>query len=191
MQDLSRFEPETEVERQLQRKLLALGGSRVAPGPDSYLDAVVKRGQVATGEVALIAGEPSRCYANVAAMWYATGALMRIATGYALGDDGTWHPHAWGLGKGCVIETTERQHTYFGVVLDNVMPEDLEAARQAAIGFCIAHWWGQQPSPAYPLLPPWLSDRRAELASLLGVKLAELPLPPRPPLPAGPLPRPW
>jgi hypothetical protein len=104
----------------LEAKLLSIGGVRVALMPDPHATEIVKRGQIFGGKGSKKArGVPHQCHANVAELWLKRRKQgFAIVTGWTLTKDGCWIQHTWGLQKGQVIETTCKQDTYFGVVLD-------------------------------------------------------------------------
>src|SRR5262249_8464594 len=54
-----------------------------------------------------------------ATLYALSEAAVRIASGYALTEDGLWRQHFWGVdtAAGRVLETTVRRVRYFGVVL--------------------------------------------------------------------------
>ena len=66
-------------------------------------------------------GAPSRCHGNAASLYVFSKGKMRIASGYALADDGLWRQHSWGVGAvdGRVMETTVRSLRYYGFILDD------------------------------------------------------------------------
>lgn len=100
--------------------LLSIGGNLVVP--PMYPDGMVRRLLVdglpfADVPLALEPGEPNDCHGNVVRLWRAGQA--RIATGYALSDDGLWREHSWGVRDGTVVETTEPRQSYWGVLVDD------------------------------------------------------------------------
>lgn len=62
---------------------------------------------------------PSSCHFNAAALWDANrDKPVRIATGYALSDDGIWRQHSWCIfKKEVVVETTVKRVLYFGFAM--------------------------------------------------------------------------
>lgn len=104
----------------LEQRLVGLGGARVVvTGIDEDLDELLDRGVMfdAAGAV-LQRSRMSQCHENAAVL--AAEGRVRIATGYALSDDGIWRQHSWVVGRhdDILIETTERREAYFGVLLD-------------------------------------------------------------------------
>lgn len=111
---------ETPKLQELRNRLLTVGGEAVVlPRIEDDLLSILKRGQEFSGRWSLLRrGEPSRCHANVAALWESSNGFVRICTGYALSRDGVWRQHSWGLtAGGKVLETTERRVRYYGFVL--------------------------------------------------------------------------
>jgi hypothetical protein len=106
----------------LESKLLAIGGTRVVPLPDPYIDLLIQQGQVIAGEPAKkIRGRRCQCHRNVALRYLANPDAYQIATGYGLvASDGWWRQHSWLWDSERVLETTVVRDVYFGVVLDLV-----------------------------------------------------------------------
>ena len=80
------------------------------------------RGQLWYGDnVKLMQGSPSNCHGNSAYLWEKKPKTRKIATGYALSDDGMWRQHSWVVelinGETIIVETTEPRVLYFGFVL--------------------------------------------------------------------------
>ena len=82
-------------------RLLAIGGAETClVGREEERDQMLTRGRAYSGRRAIRrTGERSRCHANVAGLHEQDPAGCRIATGYALSDDGIWRRHSWGLGR--------------------------------------------------------------------------------------------
>jgi hypothetical protein len=61
---------------------------------------------------------PGECHWNVSDSSLITEPGYRIGHGFALGDDGLWYPHSWGIRGGNVVETCplkgEGRAKYFG-----------------------------------------------------------------------------
>jgi hypothetical protein len=108
---------------ELERRLLDLGGTLALLFlPDPHIAALLERDRYSPGARALMRpGEPSACHANAAMLFVWTKGEVRIASGYALSDDGLWRQHSWGVDgdDGRIIETTERRVRYYGFVLDD------------------------------------------------------------------------
>lgn len=91
----------------LERRLLALGGKRVAMLPEPDADRIVREGGVFLGAgPRLSLGEPSGCHGNVARLWL-RNPKVDVVTGWALSPDGCWRQHSWGIEEGRWVETTE------------------------------------------------------------------------------------
>jgi hypothetical protein len=109
----------------LYAKLLAIGGERVLPVPDSHIDILLARGAVfGSAKVRKVSGEPSRCHQNVALHHLSSRGQLQVCTEYALSEDGLWCQHSWLYDGRRVLETTVARCVYFGVRLDS-----LETAR--------------------------------------------------------------
>jgi hypothetical protein len=84
--------------RKLKKKLLSLGGQRIDPRPNPYMDALLKDGQIfPVQRRKLVRGYPSQCHLN-AGLYYTKHqvshqpGVCQIVTGYALGQ-GFWRMH--------------------------------------------------------------------------------------------------
>ena len=67
----------------------------------------------------LLEGQPHECHSNSANLWQSNKDQYRLATGYALSEDGIWRRHSWVLDvNDTLIETTEVRVMYYGVVLN-------------------------------------------------------------------------
>lgn len=103
--------------------LLTLGGEEACLDlrePD--FENICQRGQVWYGDkVNRMRGDRSQCHANSVNLWEQNQDQLRIATGYALSDDGMWRQHTWLIyqrpRQNQVIETTEPRQLYFGFVM--------------------------------------------------------------------------
>ena len=128
------FCKEYPILRQLERKLLSLGGMQVAIQPDEDAESILGLGRTFPARTAVqMEGKMSRCHGNVACIWDADRKRLKIVTGWALSEDGIWRQHswAWDTAKRCVIETTLPRTMYFGFVL----PE------REAEKFYLAEFW--------------------------------------------------
>jgi len=112
----------------LEKKLLAIGGTRLVPMPDRDLETLVETGEHQVGfRVQKHRGLSSRCHGNSAKLWLRRQHRgFRIATGYALTDDGLWRQHSWGVEGKVLFETTVTRTAYFGVYLSP--PDSVEFA---------------------------------------------------------------
>ena len=134
------FEADPHLEL-LERRLLELGGlMALLFRPDPDIGRLLERGRYFPGSGArLCRGRDSACHPIACLLFVNSGAAMRIATGYALSDDGLWRQHSWGVTAEDwrVIETTERRIRYYGFVLSdaealafmvrNLPPEELSS----------------------------------------------------------------
>lgn len=104
--------------RELRTRLLEIGGRELVwPRVEEDLGAILERGRPLNGTGAeSIAGQPSRCHANVIAQWRDREGVT-VMTGYALSDDGLWRPHSWCVREGQVLETTDPRDWYYGFEL--------------------------------------------------------------------------
>jgi hypothetical protein len=120
-------EREGTVDKQrLRDGLMAFGGDFVLiPHLEEDLAAILSRGVLRTGVGAqLEAGAPNQCHSNTVRLYAQNkdnpDGSIAIATGYALGKDGLWRQHTWGVWydedfeNGLVVETTVRMAGYFG-----------------------------------------------------------------------------
>lgn len=114
----------------LRDRLLGFGGDLGCMALyDTDYDAIMQRGQFWYGDHAQRRhGAPSQCHSNSAWLWRKHSDQYRIATGYALSEDGCWRQHSWVIEplktKDRIIETTEPRIAYFGFVMT---PEECES----------------------------------------------------------------
>lgn len=119
----------------LREKLLSLGGKEIVVGFGGYFSdgvspsALTKRARVFDARSVLkVTGVVGECHHNTAALcageqlWRFLRRRnlpkVKIATGWALYEDGLWRNHSWGVTTdGTVVETTVPFDAYFGVVL--------------------------------------------------------------------------
>jgi hypothetical protein len=118
---------------ELQERLLKFGGEAGAWVPDSpWMDALLARGTLFSGESRSGKGQISNCHFNAARLWAGARTHRQLVTGYALSEDGCWRRHTWVLdpvkGKPPLVETTIPRLLYFGVILT---PEEAEYFWQA------------------------------------------------------------
>lgn len=103
--------------------ILKFGGEQVCLDLyDEDADKIMERGQLFYGRGAkTMIGRPSQCHSNSAALWEANKGKCRIATGYALSDDGIWRQHTWVVQEmprsWRIWETTAKRVAYFGYIL--------------------------------------------------------------------------
>jgi hypothetical protein len=107
--------------------LLGLGGAQtVFHHQECDLHLLLEHGQIWTPERSrLMRGSPSECHRNSCALWEQNKNATRIATGYALSEDGFWRQHSWCLQpikgnspKVRVLETTTPRVLYYGIVFN-------------------------------------------------------------------------
>ena len=100
----------------LRKKLLLIGGDEIVPREEPDLSKIIKRGKLFKNKAILTKLRMISCHTNVAELYATKG--YRIATGWALSDDGLWRQHSWCIdSKDNIVETTKRRKKYFGVVL--------------------------------------------------------------------------
>jgi hypothetical protein len=113
-------DPRREV---LERRLLDLGGhTALLFLPDPDIGRLLERGRYFPGSGArMCRGGDSACHGNAGLLFVESRGAVRVATGYALSDDGLWRQHSWGLTADdwSVVETTEPRIRYFGFVLSD------------------------------------------------------------------------
>src|SRR6266404_1282656 len=77
------------IAQDLKSKLLALGGTTVVWREEPHLSVLVEQGHVFDLESKMTYGAAGQCHANVARLFMLEDDI-KIATGYALSDDGLW-----------------------------------------------------------------------------------------------------
>lgn len=124
-------------------KLLSIAGGMLNPIFEEDLERILSRGVTLDGEFAhMMVGQASECHCNSARLWKQNEGSVRIATGYALSQDGLWRQHSWcvapenpemfiledidpDLPNGwSVIETTDERLVYFGFIMNDEEMED-------------------------------------------------------------------
>jgi len=115
---------------ELRDKILTFGGEQVCmPFLDKDTDLIKDRGQLWYGDRSIMQlGYQSQCHHNSCVIWtesrHDEKKDIRIATGYALSNDGMWRSHSWCVlveeESNTIIETTEERVAYFGFVLSDV-----------------------------------------------------------------------
>ena len=130
--DAARTEPRWLA---LRERLLSIGGKEIVVGFAEYFSdgispsALTKRARLFDARGVLkVTGAGGECHHNTAAL--CSGEQLwrflrrrdlpkvKIATGWALYEDGLWRNHSWGVTTdGTVVETTVPFAAYFGVVL--------------------------------------------------------------------------
>ena len=102
----------------LQDKLLLLGGDWVALEPECDAEALLNKGRLFKGRITFKRMASHNCHGNCAQLWINKPDTYKIATGWALSNDGIWRQHSWLLKRNAIIETTEPRAMYYGIVLD-------------------------------------------------------------------------
>lgn len=109
--------------KKLYKRLLRIGGMAVVLWNGTNNEDIVARllrsGRADSGRGAVLKlGEQSECHENSAKLHRNAPWRYEVRTGYALSKDGIWRPHSWVVDAdtNCIIETTEKRVTYFGVV---------------------------------------------------------------------------
>ena len=152
------FEADPRLEF-LERRLLELGGlMALLFRPDPDIGRLLERGRYFPGSGARIGrGQESACHGNAGLLFVESAGTVRIATGYALLDDGLWRQHSWGVAAEDwrVVETTERRIRYYGFVLSdaemlmfavqNLPVEDLSARDLRRVSRFIAKYYRISP----------------------------------------------
>ncbi len=111
-----KFDPNCQI---LHKRLLDLGGHHVKHDACPLtVQNILARGQRWDGKHAiLLLRECWQCHRNSAVYWHRSDETLRLATGYALGDDGLWRRHSWNVDAlGVVVESTARREVYYGFV---------------------------------------------------------------------------
>ena len=112
-ENIKSAEPEIMALHEL---LLSIGGEETCLAKqDPDTERLLARGRYHSGEARLKRLEPGQCHQNACDL-YRPG-RNKIATGYALSDDGLWRQHSWIVTGEKITETTERRLAYFGYVL--------------------------------------------------------------------------
>ena len=112
--------------KDLENKLLLMGGIRVAGNFEEDLEAMIFRGQrFSPKKVKSIKMKSCRCHGNSGVFWKNYSQEngldnIQIATGWCLSDDGIWRQHSFLYQPmdNIIIETTVKRKLYFGFVLD-------------------------------------------------------------------------
>ena len=105
---------------QFAEHLLSFGGDRVIGHEgDPDLTNIMTRGKTFSGkDPIMMPGAPSRCHGNVCAL-HDANPHVKVHTGFALSDDGTWRPHSWATSGKNVVETTTPRSKYLGFRMNN------------------------------------------------------------------------
>ncbi len=112
----------------LEERLLSMGGEMVVPRREPDQEKILSRGRQWIGHnIKIIRGTPSNCHGNVAKRWRRSPRRYRIATGWALSEDGLWRQHSWIIEGRTLIETTTPREKYFGFELTPQEAQQFEA----------------------------------------------------------------
>jgi hypothetical protein len=104
----------------LQERLLSLAGDWVALQDEPDLKALLERGRVFNGKIFLMHMKQCKCHRNCAEFWEKNQKNFKIATGWALSEEGIWRQHTWLLRGNAIVETTMKRIMYYGIVLDGI-----------------------------------------------------------------------
>ena len=100
----------------------------VVPRWEPDQDKILSRGRQWIGHnIKIIKGQTRNCHGNVAKRWRRSPRRYRIATGWALSEDGLWRQHSWIIDGRTVIETTTPREKYFGFELTPLEAQQFEA----------------------------------------------------------------
>jgi hypothetical protein len=116
-----------ETNKFLNEILLSYGGKRaLLYGVEIDLEDIIERGQLWLGDHSKsVRGYNCQCHHNSASLWDKhkdnPKKNIKVATGYALSDDGLWRQHSWCVlvraKKNLILESTTERLAYFGFVL--------------------------------------------------------------------------
>ncbi len=123
LEERGRLLRQDDAWREMEARLLSVGGDRLAYLPDHHAAELVKRGEVyAPKRRQLVRGQPNGCHGNAAALWLGRRPKVSLVTGWALSEDGCWRQHTWCWKKqGQVwIESTIHREIGFGIELDGM-----------------------------------------------------------------------
>lgn len=102
---------------QLEKKLLSIGGQRIAMGSPTLfgnVEEVLAKGKlIESTDIQFKTMRRSQCHENSEELCNMDPNL-KLLTGWALSEDGCWRQHSWAMNNDIVIETTEPRIKYFG-----------------------------------------------------------------------------
>jgi len=102
----------------LMDKLLNIDGKFIVSVPEPDLKKILAYGKrVDDYKVIFKPMIPCHCHNNVIKL--CLEGKGRMATGWALSDDGLWRQHSWLVKDKTIIETTESRKRYFGIILNS------------------------------------------------------------------------
>lgn len=114
----------------LKEKLLSIGGQKVANTFEEDLEKLLSRGFIfKPNDIEQLRMEQGRCHKNSAYYWKDKDRdeSEKIATGWALLENGTWVQHSWIYlpHEEIILETTPNEYfEYYGFVLNKKEAED-------------------------------------------------------------------
>lgn len=123
--------------KELEARLLAIGGNKVVYQHDPHVDRLVRRGRVFRTATRNDVGNAQDRHAATIALFYATHHAFSddpcdFITGYALYRNGEWRPRVWLWEGGAVFDSGSDAVAYYGVpltaskaavfVLDQLLP---------------------------------------------------------------------
>lgn len=102
-----------EEKKELVNKLLSISGNEVEV-PDDVNENILKFGHLMENDVIVVPGGTSRLYMN-----QQEEQKIRVASGFALEEDGTWRIRAWLVleKNGYKIIDNKKAEKYYGVVM--------------------------------------------------------------------------
>jgi hypothetical protein len=116
-----------ETNKPLNEILLSFGGERTCLHSEEIdLEDILDRGQLWLGDHSKsVRGYNCQCHFNSANLWDKhkdnPNKNVKVATGYALSEDGLWRQHTWCVlvkpRKNQILESTTERLAYFGFVL--------------------------------------------------------------------------
>lgn len=109
----------------LKDRLLYIGGEEVCLTHDEDIDNILSHGElIKSTKSRIIKGAPCRCHTNAGLLYDSEPNRFRVATGWALSEDGLWRQHSWAIDlialkekRKYLIETTVKRLAYFGFTL--------------------------------------------------------------------------
>ena len=111
----------THKHNRITKLLLGHGGTRVIYQDTNFDKLLCTHGKLykPTKPKKVKGGLRNRCHRNASALFLLKYPKYRIATGYALADDGLWRRHSWLMEKNAGVETTYHFELYYGVTLND------------------------------------------------------------------------
>lgn len=104
----------------LNARLMQIGGVVVCATLEEDMTLLIEQGRTWTPrqkDIRMKRGETSRCHSNALLLQEANPRL-RVATGWALSNDGIWRQHSWCVDTDwSIVETTKKRVAYHGAFL--------------------------------------------------------------------------